>query len=452
MNPGARPKVVPMAAPRPLPGPVDAAPTRATGDGPPRPPCHPRERGIALILVLIILPLVAIIMTQLDFEVTIGEQLANNLLATQQFKFAIHARVHQMRMRLVRDLADDEKMGQQQGASDHPSDLWGPDNEGGGTSVMVKRGDEDAGDGITLYTEVVDEQGKFNLNLLRHTDAQRRARAQEVLKNLLDFYRDPRFGDFADSEWDLNEPEAKEVAEAIVHFVRGEERDERVRASDLPAPTPETKQGVLTVRDLVFCHRLFLEKRLLERFTDLASNQRMPDLADFLTVHGTTAINANTAPVQVLRAMFREDQGQREVAEAIFTGRGGYLNTPEDLERKEEDEKEREEEEAAASTTTSTTEEESSNAYQSLNDLTQKVDALRDTGFLARNAIDPGRDFAVRSNFYSVVVTAVRDNFVRQQRLVLERHAQGTITWQSEVRAADLRDLPGGGATSEESR
>jgi len=418
-------------------------PVRPNG-APMRNPPDPAERGIALILVLIILPLIAIIMTQLDFEVTIGEQLANNLLATQQFKFAIHARVHQMRLRLVRDLVDDEKMGQQQGASDHASDLWGPDAEGGGTSLVVKRGDEEAGDAITLYTEVADEQGKFNLNLLRHNDAQRRARAQEVLKNLLDFYRDPRFGDFADSEWDLNEPEAKEVAEAVVHFLRGEERDERVRASELPAPTPETKQGALTVRDLIFCHRLFLEKRLLERFTDIASNQRMPDLAEFLTVHGTTAINPNTAPVQLLRAMFREDQGQREVAEAIFTGRGGYLNTPEDLERREEDRKAREEEEAAATTTTttSTEEEETSNAYASINDLTQKVDALRDTGFLLRNAIDPGRDFAVRSNFFSVTVTAVRDNFVRQQRLILERHAQGTITWLSEVRAADLRDLP----------
>ncbi len=434
---------IPIMPPVPPPDPPggSAAPRAA----------RPSERGIALILVLIILPLVAIIMTQLDFEVTIGEQLANNLLATQQFKFAIHARVHQMRLRLVRDLVDDEKMGQQQGAADHASDLWGPDTEGGGTSLVVKRGDEEAGDSITLYTEVTDEQGKFNLNLLRHNDAQRRARAQEVLKNLLDFFRDPRFGDFSDSEWDLDDQEAKEVAEAIVHFLRGEERDERVRASDLPAPTSDTKQGVLTVRDLVFCHRLFLEKRLLERFTDLASNQRMPDLADFLTVHGTTAINPNTAPVQVLRALFREDQGQREVAEAIFTGRGGYLNTPEDLERREEDRKAREEEEAAATTTTTTSsEEETSNAYASVNDLTQKVDSLRDTGFLLRNAIDPGRDFAVRSNFFSVTVTAVRENFVRQQRLILERHARGTITWQSEVRAADLRDLPVAPATDGE--
>ncbi|NJN14782.1 MAG: hypothetical protein HC813_04035 [Planctomycetes bacterium] len=67
---------------------------------------------------------------------------------------------------------------------------------------------------------------------------------------------------------------------------------------------------------------------------------------------------------------------------------------------------------------------------------------LRDTGFLSRNGLDPGRDFGVRSNFYTIVVTAVRGNFVRQLRLLVERHVQGTITWESEVRFADLRDLP----------
>src|SRR5262245_61769284 len=64
-----------------------------------RPPPHPplclcasvvkrrsRERGVALVLVLVLLPLVAIIMTQLSFETTIGDRLARNALANEQFK------------------------------------------------------------------------------------------------------------------------------------------------------------------------------------------------------------------------------------------------------------------------------------------------------------------------------------------------------------------------------
>ncbi|NJN14781.1 MAG: general secretion pathway protein GspK [Planctomycetes bacterium] len=339
--PGRRPTArSPLSPPQPAGTGIGGAaaasdPVRALPPMVMAPPHAPRpsERGIALILVLIILPLVAIIMTQLDFEVTIGEHLANNLLATQQFKFAIRARAQQMRQRLVRDLTEDEKSGQQQGAYDHASDLWGPDSEGGGTSLTVSRGDKEADDAITLYTQIIDEQGKFNLNLLRHSDATRRGRAQEVLVRLLDFYRDARFGDFEESSWDLSEPEAKEVAESVVRFLRGEERDERVRASELPAPTPDTKQGALTVDDLVFSHRLFLEKRLNERFTDIGSGQSIPALAEFLTLHGSTAVNANTAPVQVLRALFREDVGQRNIAEEIYVGRGGYLNTTEDQER-----------------------------------------------------------------------------------------------------------------------
>ena len=52
--------------------------------------------------------------------------------------------------------------------------------------------------------------------------------------------------------------------------------------------------------------------------------------------------------------------------------------------------------------------------------------------------------FTTRSNFFTVIVTAKRENFMRQQRMVVERHSKGTITWESEVRAADLASLPVG--------
>ncbi|MHC4932965.1 MAG: hypothetical protein ACYTGV_12315, partial [Planctomycetota bacterium] len=77
------------------------------------PPVRHSERGVALVLVLVILPLVAIVMTQLHFETTIGDRLAGNTLANQQFKQAILARQRQMRVRLMRDLRDDEENAQQ---------------------------------------------------------------------------------------------------------------------------------------------------------------------------------------------------------------------------------------------------------------------------------------------------------------------------------------------------
>src|SRR5512139_2064968 len=87
--------------------------------GPKASPTHrPRERGVALVLVPVLLPLVAIIMTQLSFETTIGDRLARNALANGQFKAAILARERQMRLRLVRDLKEDEKSAAQGGAFD----------------------------------------------------------------------------------------------------------------------------------------------------------------------------------------------------------------------------------------------------------------------------------------------------------------------------------------------
>jgi hypothetical protein len=386
-------------------------------------------------------------MTQLSFETTIGERLAENVLTNQQFKQAIAARRRQMQQRLVRDLKGDEEGGQSEGgAYDHPSDVWGPDTEGGETAAMVTKGDEESGDAITLFTQVADEQSKFNLNLLRHTDSKRRALAHRRLRVLLDLFRDSRYGDLIDNEYDLDGAEAQELSEAILKFVKGEERDEAVGAIDLPAPAPEMKQGIFTIEDLAFCSPLIADKRLLERFTDVNSGQVLPSLAEFLTVYGDGRINVNTCPIQVLRALFTEEEGQMNLAEAIFHGRGGFLNTEEDQDLREEREEEREQ-----AREDGTEEEQDESAYRSVNDVNQ-VEGMTNTSYLRREEFEAGRDLTVRSNFYSIVITAQRDNFLRQHRLVLERHVEGTVTWESEVRTADAATLPEGtGLRSDES-
>lgn len=400
---------------------------------------RPRERGVALVLVLVLLPLVAIIMTQLSFETTIGDRLARNALANEQFKAAILARERQMRLRLVRDLKEDEKSAAQGGAFDCYADIWGPDSEGGGTAVVVAKGDESKGDSIQLYTEVTDEQGKFNLNLLVHKDPQRAARALETFKNLLNFYRDTRFGDVAEEhDYDLDEVQAREVGDAVAKFMRNEERDGRVRRPDLPDPATDMKAGVFTVRDLVFSHAFFQEKRLLDRFTDVKSGQVLPGLEEFVTIYGDGKVNANTAPIQVLRAMFKEEEGQREIAQEILHGRGGFLeNDEKDQEKRKEtmDERRKAREEGISK------DEEEVAAYKSTNDIS-KIEKMGDGQFTRRNDIDVGRDFTVRTSFFRIVVTARRENFLRRQVVVLERHAEGCLTWATEVRLTDLKDLP----------
>jgi len=406
------------------------------------------ERGIALILVLVILPLVAIIMTQLSFETAIGDRLAGNALANQQFKLAIHARIRQLRLRLVRDLTDDEaRAGQEGGKYDHYGDLWGPDHEGGKTAVSVTRGEEDDGDDVTLFTECVDEQGKFNLNLLLMKDEARAQRATETFKRLLDLFRDSRYEDLEDNRWDLNDVEAREIATAVVKFMKGEGQTGPIALPkpDLPDPTPEMKQGLYTVGDLVFAHRLFLEKRLLERFTDVDSGQVIPSLSEFVTVYGSGKVNANTAPIQVLRAMFLEEQGAREVAENILHGRGGFLNTDADQDERRTAYEERQEAEEMGDEDAA-----EAPAYKTVSELQQNAEGMADAAFLRRNEIDVGRDFSVATNFFTIIVTARRESFMRQHKVVLERHTKGCRVWASEVRTAETIDLPDEGPGAED--
>ena len=403
------------------------------------------ERGVALILVLVILPLVAILMTQLNFETAIGTRLSSNALATQQFRAATLARLRQMRLRLKRDLIDDEANAQEAGgAFDHPNDMWGPAIDGGGTTVMVQMGPGDnvpgstEDDTISIYTQVQDEHGKFNINNLQHRDTARARIWQQRFKTLLDIYRDNAYGDLETGEYDLSPQEAEEIMQAVLKFLKGDDRNELVRKVELPDASAELPQTIFTVRDLVFSHRLFAEKRLLETFVDLDTGARILGLEELLTVYGDGKINVNTAPVQVLRACFKDDDARRETAEAIFKQRGGYLETTEERQRREEDIAEREEaEEDGAEDDTASLE----NVFKTLNDLSQ-VENMGDGAFLRRNEIDSQADFTVRSNFFRVIVTARRENYLRQQRVVFERHTQGCITWFSEVRSAEIDDLP----------
>lgn len=399
------------------------------------------ERGVALILVLVILPLVAILMVQLSFETAIGSKLADNTLANQQFKQAIRARLLQMRLRLARDAKKDATEAAEQGAYDHPSDAWGLEIHGGDTAARVAKGDERLGDEVALYTEVFDEQGKFNLNLMLHKDEARAQRAREIFQTLLDLYRDSRFDDLQTSDYDVNDVEAREITQAVVRFLTNEQRDDRIGKTELPDPNEEMRQGVFTPGDIVFAHKLLVEKRMMERIRDPITGEFVPGLAELLTVYGDGKINVNTASIHVLRALFREEDGRFTVARNIYETRGGFLNTTEGAEERDRALERRRELEEQDLEPAEDDEPIGGEPFKSLNDLDQ-VDGMNDSGMLRRNDIEVARDFTVRSNFFTVAVTARRENFLRQQRVVLERHSNGCITWGTAIHTAEIDDLP----------
>jgi hypothetical protein len=136
--------------------------------------------------------------------------------------------------------------------------------------------------------------------------------------------------------------------------------------------------------------------------------------------------------------MFKEEQGQRDVAEEILHGRGGFLANDE---KDQEERKETLEERRKAKEEGLSKDEEEVAAYKSLTDL-QKIEKMGDGQFTRSNDIDAGRDFTVRTSFFRIVVTARRENFLRRQVVVLERHAEGCLTWATEVRLTNVTDLP----------
>ena len=216
---------------------------------PPRGPESPRERGVALLIVLVVLFIVAVLMIDITLTATTARRSAKNASTEFLMDAAIEARYQVALAQLKYDYALD------QGAVDSPDDRWAREaftvfervqtreerdeiaEEEEATGEVLLGDSED----VSVTLRIEDEERKFHLYQLVHPDAERRRVARERFAILLDRFRE-------DTPLDLTRARADELVEKIVEYLERPETGDSA-AGRVPVPPVKHKSWRLLTPD-----------------------------------------------------------------------------------------------------------------------------------------------------------------------------------------------------------
>jgi type II secretory pathway component PulK len=329
------------------------------------------ERGIALLVVLLFMPIVFAIVGQLAYESEIEHRAAINVKDQAVLEYAIDGEFERALAILRYDRRQNEV--------DSEFDDWA--DKGGGTRTGGEAG---------LSTLIADENGKFFLGRLTAGNDAQQNRAKEIFVRILDLFREG-------SQEDVSLVDAQEIAEKVIRHLKRE-----AAPGQIPHPKTNPPGTPLLLEELVFSD----PKRVPGWLVDVRTKDKKvaPGLHRYLTVFGSGKVNLNTASKLVLEAHFSEPR-DREFAQGIINRRNGTA-----------------EDEPAPGMTDTESEQPDAEAGNPFTDVNQvsEVEGLT-MEVLQRNGIEPANDFDVKSDFFSIRVTGETDATNRLELYVVER-------------------------------
>jgi hypothetical protein len=253
------------------------------------------ERGIALILCLLVLVIVLVIAMQLSYTVAVEERIAQNSSSDQNLGLAARGAFYHLIAQFKLDEAGEIIVGEYElKGADTLAEPW-MDPAAKETlkfSTAGDSGDSSAGGDVQISYEVVDLDGRFNLNWLTCENAAFKKHAEDSLKRLI-----KQLGH-----------EDEEFFEAFKTFITGEGEEDDPNATEptTPADTTSSTVGETTevpvpARQLTSLDELWdMEyEGIAEILTGKDENgtevEGKKPLLDYLTVWNTAGINFNTA-------------------------------------------------------------------------------------------------------------------------------------------------------------
>jgi type II secretory pathway component PulK len=329
------------------------------------PRTRPGERGIALLMVLLLSMILFPFAVQFALQVSLEARTAQNVTDQLLIENAIDGQLEIVLSRLGYDAGAEQDV-------DSLHDPWNSDE------IRERREDETQ---VALSTRVFDEQGKFNVLLLARAPPDRRELVkQRLVRILAEFRRENRAS--------VSESLAKELADAVSNFVSGTSS-----RRGIPKPKTVDDRAMLVLDELVFVHEKFAEL-----LGDLREGDRVaPGLHRVLTVYGDGKVNLNTADPVVLAAFFPSDP---DIAKRI-------------VERRDS------EPEEGAGDASGTDAERKGSPFGDVNQL-MEVDGVT-VELLQKDKVDPAADFTVRSSHFGVRIFAETTNTRRDELFVVER-------------------------------
>jgi len=341
---------------------------------PHQPRQRPEERGIALMIVILLMLVLLPFAAEFSYQIQIESRTASNVSDQLKLDNAIDGQREIILARIEYDTLNNE--------SDAYSDGWNDDEIKERSQPMDDRTD------LQLATQIWDEQGKFPLHMLATGSDERRNLWKTRLAELIRRFR-------FDTKWDASGL-ADELSEDIFRWMNG-----AGARGDVPKPQTLEDSPMLVLDELYLITEKFEKERVL---IDIEEGEEIAlGLHRFVTIYGTGKINLNTAPLAVLQALFSADE---DVAERIIERRDGESAEEDDPDAAEE----------------TTSDEEGTGTGNPFTDVNQvsEIEGVN-LALLNRNSVDLNQDFDVKSNFFSMRIKATTALTRRDELIVVER-------------------------------
>jgi general secretion pathway protein K len=245
------------------------------------------ERGAALILVLLILSILVVVvlesmrLAQVDYGSTAVMETG------LQAKYKALSGLNMARLVLTRDLHDSDDM-------DHLGESWASLLEQREVDLPEMKADLSGG--------ITDEKSKFPVNGLVDARGSLNPSASAVLTNLL---TGPTF--------ELEEDKAQEIVLSLKDWL---DEDDEVSGLYGAEEQHYAEAGYGTRNGPM---RFLGELRMVRGITPeiFEGTAGRPGLKDLLTVYGDPMINLNTAPVELVAALIRQDETSTSPKDAL---------------------------------------------------------------------------------------------------------------------------------------
>lgn len=389
------------------------------------------ERGSILLLSLLVLTLMIVFVADatqvagIEYEASLHG--ANDLKLEAALRYGFEtARAH-----LLQDVSDTE--------IDSLAEEWNTpleitvndtsNQQSSGREIQSKAygNQESQGGGVKVTVEIEDEERKWPLGLLVVNNEAQQRRRREGLVGVIDGYREQTVAD-------VDTGTAERMADLIMAFVA---RKEGESAGPVPRAPTRSQLHLFNVAELALIPEIS-DGLMFDQVDD--EGRVIPGLVRFLTPHTDLQININTAPLPVLRGLFRADD--RIIADNMHDYR---VRQDEELAKKgdslsdraAEEEREAARDSGAPGAGGAAGEEEPSAdgaIFQKVEDVRTKITGFSDRAFRETSSV-----MTVQSGAFSVFVTATLANVSRTRHYVLRRGPQGLVLVLSEKIDQDFR-------------
>jgi type II secretory pathway component PulK len=355
-----------------------------------------RERGVALLIVLIVFLLVSVLALEIKATAALHMRLAKNKRDDFLMRQAIRGQLEVVKQVLLYDKTENDV--------EALDDRWTDEKFTQFQKAPVEGEEPDAdapvsSENVELSGRIEDEARKFNLQNLVADDEEVRAQWEEIFLRLVTLYRED------EGKLTISRSDAESLLSNLKEWLERKDSDR-----EFPVPATGDKKRILVTPDELLMIKGFTREMFYDQPGEEEGDEPIPGLYRYLTLWSEGPINANTAALPVLYALFLPQDS--DLADRIVEWR--------------ETQAEVQDEDAP------------SDAEPKNNALKTVQDILNIEGFdvqaVQRNKLSPAV-LTGASDTFSIHITArAEDGLRRQERWIIRRNPAGFTTLLAEER------------------